>query len=442
MNHKFSVTYRKKLLQKLLTSIQLHEQEIIDAIAKDFKKPAFETVVTETNYVISDLKRVIKNIEKWAKPKKVTGSFLNFPSSDYIYSEPYGKVLVISPWNYPFQLAMCPLVSAVAAGNKVTLKPSELTPNTASILAKIIRETFEVNHVVAILGDATVAQELLKKKWDYIFFTGSIVVGKIIAKAAAENLTPITLELGGKSPCVVHESANLKVAAKRIIWGKLINAGQTCVAPDFILVHKLVKTELISYLKAEIITFLSENTKESSDFARIVNLKNWERQLKLLENQEIIFGGNSDILSYFLEPTLVNEPNLDSNLMQEEIFGPILPILSYETIEQMDLILKKYQNSLAFYVFSENKNFSEAIIQKHSFGGGCVNDTVIHLANHRLPFGGVGNSGIGAYHGKHSFDLFSNQKSIVKKPTWIDIPVRYAPYSKKYKLIKKLLSWM
>lgn len=442
MVFKTNISFRKKVLQQLLKNIQFYEDEIIEALAKDFKKPAFEAVITETNYVISDLKNVIKNLEKWAKPQKVQGSLLNFPSADYIYSEPYGNVLIISPWNYPFQLAICPLVAAIAAGNKVTLKPSELTPYTSSIVSKIIRETFEVNYCVAILGDVTVAQELLKKRWDYIFFTGSIAVGKIIAKIAAENLTPVTLELGGKSPCIVDKTANLKIAAKRIIWGKLINAGQTCVAPDYVLVHQSIKNEFTKNLITEIENFLTSNPFESNDFARIVNQKNWERQLKLLENQKIIYGGQSNIVSFYVAPTLVDEPNLESKIMQEEIFGPILPIISFENQSDLDKIILNYQKPLALYVFSENKTFVDTILKKYSFGGGCINDTLLHLANHRLPLGGVGHSGIGAYHGKFSFDTFSHKKSILKKPTWIDIPLRYAPYTKKYKILKKILNWL
>ncbi len=442
MKYHTEVAFRKESLKKLLHNIIENEEAIIKALYDDFKKPSFEAVLTETNYVISDLKETIKNIDSWAKPKKVFASLLNFPSSDFIYSEPYGNVLILSPWNYPFQLAMCPLVAAVAAGNKVTLKPSELTPNTSNIISKIITETFAVKDVVVVTGDATIAQELLKQRWDYIFFTGSVAVGKIVAKAAAENLTPVTLELGGKSPCIVDETANLELSARRIVWGKIINAGQTCVAPDYILVHHKMKDTFVKLLIQEIQKALGTNPEESSDFARIINFKNWERQLRLLENQEILFGGQSNKETLYLAPTLLDEPKMDSLVMTEEIFGPILPILSYESKADIEKIISSYEKPLSLYLFSQNKSFIDEVLQKYSFGGGCINDTVIHLANNRLPFGGVGNSGMGAYHGKLSFDIFSHKKAIVKKGTWLDLPMRYAPYKDKLKTIQKILKWL
>ncbi len=442
MRHEADIKYRKESLKKLLHVIIKHEEAIIKALYDDFKKPAFEAVLTETNYVIGDLKETIKNINSWAKPKKVWASLLNFPSSDYIYSEPYGNILILSPWNYPFQLALCPLVAAVAAGNKVTLKPSELTPHTSAIISKIITETFPVKDVEVITGDATVAAELLKKRWDYIFFTGSVTVGKIVAKAAAENLTPVTLELGGKSPCIVDDTANLELSARRIVWGKIINAGQTCVAPDYILVHHKMKDTFVKLLIQEIEKALGTNPEESSDFARIINLKNWHRQLSLLENQKILYGGQSNIETLYLAPTLLDEPNRDSLVMKEEIFGPILPILSYQSKADIDTIISSFEKPLSLYLFSQNKSFINEVLQKYSFGGGCINDTVIHLANNRLPFGGVGNSGMGAYHGKLSFDIFSHKKAIVKRGTWLDLPMRYAPYKNKLKTIKKVLKWL
>lgn len=442
MNQTTDIKYRKESLKKLLHVITQNEEAIITALYNDFKKPAFEAVLTETNYVIGDLKKTIKNINSWAKPKKVWSSLLNFPSSDYIYSEPYGNVLILSPWNYPFQLALCPLVAAVAAGNKVTLKPSELTPHTSAIIAKIISETFPVRDVVVVTGDATIAANLLKKRWDYIFFTGSVGVGKIVAKAAAENLTPVTLELGGKSPCIVDETANLELSARRIVWGKIINAGQTCVAPDYILVHHKMKDTFVKFLIQEIEKALGPNPEESPDYARIINLKNWQRQLSLLENQTILYGGQATQDSLYLSPTLLDEPKMDSLVMKEEIFGPILPILSYQSEDDIDKIISSFDKPLSLYLFSENKFFINTVLQKYSFGGGCINDTVIHLVNNNLPFGGVGNSGMGAYHGKLSFDIFSHKKSIVKRGTWLDIPLRYAPYGDKLKAIRKLLKWI
>lgn len=441
MIFKTDLNYRKQSLLKLLLSVQEHEAEIIQALYQDFKKPAFETVFTETDYVIAELKYTIKNINKWAKPKWVLPSLLNFPSIDYLYREPYGKVLIIAPWNYPYQLALTPLIAAVAAGNQVVVKPSELTPNTSKIIVEIIRKTFDQDHVECIEGGIEIAQTLLAKRWDYIFFTGSVAVGKIVAKAAAEHLTPVTLELGGKSPCIIEQTANLKLTAKRIVWGKFLNAGQTCIAPDYLLVHQSIKTKLIALLKEEIILAYGQNPEKSPDFARIINEKNWKRQLALIENQPVLMGGQANAEDYYLSPTLLDEPSLESLVMQEEIFGPILPILSYESESDLERIITKFEKPLSLYIFTENKSFSQKIISKYSFGGGCINDTMIHFANKRMPFGGVGHSGIGAYHGKLSFDLFSHQKAIVKKANWLDIPIRYAPYEGKLKAIKTVLKW-
>jgi aldehyde dehydrogenase (NAD+) len=437
-----SVSERKEVLKKLLKNIIIHEEEILDALHKDFRKPRFESVISETAYIISDLKNTIKNLDSWAKPKRVLPSILNFPSSDYIYSEPYGKVLIIGPWNYPFQLALSPLVAAIAAGNSVTLKPSELTPYTSALVSKIVRETFDVRQALVVTGDYTIAQDLLQKRWDYIFFTGSVPVGKIVAKAAAEHLTPVTLELGGKNPCIIDETANLPLAAKRIVWGKFFNGGQTCIAPDYLLVHYRIKQRLIHLIIKEIEAALGENPQESEDLARIINLKNWRRQISLIENQNIIYGGQHDEETLYLAPTLVDEPFLESTLMQEEIFGPILPIRSYERKDDIGKTVNQYEKPLSLYIFSEDKPFIKEVLDKYTFGGGCVNDTLIHFANKRLPFGGVGHSGIGAYHGKLGFDTFSHKKSVIKKPNWIDIPLRYAPYQGKLKLIKRILNWI
>jgi len=442
MNYKTNIAYRKEALIKLLNVIITHENEIIEALYSDFRKPAFEAVLTETNYVISELKDTIKNFHKWAKPKRVFPSILNFPSTDYIYKEPYGKVLIIAPWNYPFQLALCPLVSAVAAGNQVVLKPSELTPKTSEIIAKIIEKTFPVNHVEVIEGGLEVSQKLLSQRWDYIFFTGSVPVGKIVAKAAAENLTPVTLELGGKNPCIIDNTANLKLAAKRIVWGKFINAGQTCIAPDYILIQKDMKSHFIEFMKLEITKAYGENPKLSPDYARIVNEKNWLRLANMIDENKVIFGGQTDIEDCYISPTLIDESNVDSLIMKDEIFGPLLPILSYENETEINTIISKYEKPLSLYVFTEDKKFAQKIIKQYSFGGGCINDTVVHFSNKRLPFGGVGHSGIGAYHGSLSFDTFSHKKGIVKKANWLDLPMRYAPYKDKLQSIQKILKWL
>ncbi len=442
MESKTNIPFRKEVLTKLLNAIIIHENEIIDALYYDFKKPAFETVVTETSYVISDLKDTIKNLKSWSKPKRVFPTLLNFPSKDYIYKEPYGKVLIISPWNYPFQLALCPLISAFAAGNQVVLKPSELTPKTSEIMAKIISKVFDSKDVKVMEGGVEVAQQLLTERWDYIFFTGSIAVGKIVAKAAAENLTPVTLELGGKNPCIIDETANLKLAAKRIVWGKFINAGQTCIAPDYILIQKNMKSHFVDYVKEEITKAYGENPSISLDFARIINSKNWQRLVNKIDPKKVIFGGQTDLENCYIAPTLIEETSLESEIMRDEIFGPILPILTYENHKDIDVVISNYEKPLALYIFSENRNFSKQMIQNYSFGGGCVNDTMVHFTNKKLPFGGVGHSGIGAYHGILSFDTFSHKKSIVKKSNLLDLPMRYAPYKDKLATIKKILNWL
>ncbi len=442
MDYKSDIGYRKETLKKLLYNIQKSEDLIVKALYDDFKKPEFEAVLTETNYVISELKDVIKNISKWAKPDRVFPSLLNFPSTDRIYKEPYGDVLIIAPWNYPFQLALCPLVAAVAAGNRVVLKPSELTPHTSAVIARIIEKTFHINHVEVIEGGIEVSNQLLAKRWDYIFFTGSVAVGKLVAKAAAENLTPVTLELGGKNPCIIDDSTDLKLAAKRIVWGKFINAGQTCIAPDYVLIQKNMKVNFISYLIEEIIKAYGKKTDKSPDFARIINTKNWYRLTNMIQNENVLFGGEYDANTLYIAPTLIEEPDLDSQIMQEEIFGPILPILVYENENDIQNVISRYEKPLAFYIFSENNSFVKQLISKYSFGGGCINDTVVHFSNKRLPFGGVGHSGMGAYHGKRSFDTFSHHKAVVKKGNWLDLPMRYAPYKDKLASIKRILDWL
>lgn len=442
MTYKTDVSYRKESLKKLLHHILIHEEAVIAALYQDFKKCPFEAIVTETNYVIGDLKHTIKNCSSWAKPKRIFPSLLNFPSQDFIYSEPYGKVLIMAPWNYPFQLVFCPLIAAVAAGNQVVVKPSELTPNTTAIITKIITETFDKDHVESIEGGIEVSRELLTQRWDYIFFTGSVEVGKIVAQSAAKFLTPVTLELGGKNPCIVDESAELKLAAKRIVWGKFVNAGQTCIAPDYILIHTSVKEKFIAFLKDEITAAYGDQPELSPDFPRIINQKNWNRLSEMLNGNNILFGGQTNEKTLYIAPTLLDEPAENHLVMSDEIFGPLLPILAYENEDDLHRYISKYEKPLALYVFSRNTTFSKKIIQKYSFGGGCINDTMVHFANKRLPFGGVGHSGIGAYHGSYGFDTFSHKKSIVKKGNWIDIPIRYAPYKDKINYIRKVLKWL
>ncbi|WP_074978243.1 aldehyde dehydrogenase [Zhouia amylolytica] len=435
------VSYRKEMLLALRNEIEINEEAICDAIYEDFKKPQFESMATETQLVLAELNLMIKRIRQWASPTRVSTNLLNFPSSDRIYKEPFGKVLIIAPWNYPFQLAIAPLIGAVAAGNTAVIKPSELTPNTSAIIAKIIKAVFPVEYVSVVEGGVEVSQKLLSFKWDYIFFTGSTTVGKIVYKSAAEHLTPVTLELGGKNPCIVDETAKINLAAKRIVWGKFINAGQTCIAPDYILVHHKVKDQLLEALKRNIEKSYGKNVEASPDFARIVNHKHYKRLISLLEDENVVFGGLTNESDNYLAPTLVNEPDLEAAIMKEEIFGPILPILSYKNEDDLTKIMGKYSKPLATYVFSTKRKFQKKIVHLNSFGGGAINDTIIHIANKDLPFGGVGDSGIGAYHGKLSFDLFSHHKSVLKKANWIDVPLRYPPYKLPLKLAKKI-KWM
>lgn len=437
-----SISFRKAILKRLKIELIKREDEINSALYKDFKKPVFESYATEIAMVISELDLTIKKLTKWAKPKRVMPSLLNFPSSDKIYSEPYGNTLIIAPWNYPYQLALAPLIAAVAAGNIVILKPSELTPNTSNVVENIITTVFKPNHVSVVKGGVTISTELLAQRWDYIFFTGSVFVGKIVAKAAAEHLTPITLELGGKNPCIIDETANIKLSAKRIVWGKFINAGQTCIAPDYILIHKSVKAQFYKALEKEIELAYSKTPKESNDFARIINEKNFKRLEQMLYEETCVIGGQTDIDSLYIAPTIIDEPKLDSEVMKDEIFGPILPVISYEDISTIDSIIFNYHKPLSLYVFSNNKRKAKALINRFSFGGGAINDTVVHFVNHKLPFGGVGNSGIGAYHGKLSFDTFSHKKGVVTKANWLDLPFRYAPYKGKLKVIKTLFKWL
>ncbi|ADV50914.1 Aldehyde Dehydrogenase [Cellulophaga algicola DSM 14237] len=436
--HTKSISFRKEYLKKLMSAIEKYEDEICDAIFLDFKKPKFETILTETQFVLAELNTAIKKLNSWAKPARKSTSWANWPSSDYIYKEPYGTVLIIAPWNYPFQLAIAPLIGALAAGNTAVIKPSEITPNTSEIIVKIITEVFPENYVTVVEGGVEASQNLLAQKWDYIFFTGSSKVGQIVYKSAAKYLTPVTLELGGKNPTIVDATANIAVAARRIAWGKFLNAGQTCIATDYILVHKTVKEKLIHELIETIKSFYSSEIASSPDFARTVSAKHFEGLLAMLEGEKIIFGGENNPVDNYLAPTLLDESKMESKVMEGEIFGPILPIISYETLADIDTYMSNYEKPLATYVFSADKKFQDTILSKYSFGGGAINDTVIHIANKNLPFGGVGASGIGAYHGKISFDTFSHSKAILKKGTWLDIPLRYPPYKLSLDFAKKL----
>ena len=439
---KISVEERVRFLKNLKSEIKLNEEDIYEALDLDLKKPRFETFATEIGFLLNEIELFIKKLRSWSKPKGIRSALINFPSKDYIIFEPYGKVLVISPWNYPFQLALLPAMSAFAAGNSVVLKPSEHTPNTSKLIKKIVEKVFPTELMSVIEGDSKTASKLLEKKWDYIFFTGSVKIGEIVAMAAAKNLTPYTLELGGKSPAIINKDIDLKLASKRIVWGKFLNSGQTCVAPDYLVAHKSIKGALIKELIKRIEKTLGKQLEKTKDFTAIVNEKNFNRLVGLINKNNLIYGGKYDKVKRYISPTIIDSPKMDEEIMKDEIFGPILPVLSFEKIEDIDNIITKNPNPLALYVFSNNKKFNEIIINRYPFGGGAINDTIVHLANSRLPFGGIGNSGIGSYHGKASFELFSHKKSVVNRFTWFDNNLRYAPYKNKLSLVRKIMKYL
>jgi len=436
-----NIDYRISALKRLKTTIKKYEKEIINALYKDLGKSEFEAYGTEIGFVLDSIGNFIKHSKNWAKPKKVRTALHQFPSKGYIMYEPYGTVLIIGPFNYPFQLLIEPLVGAIAAGNCAILKPSESTPTVSGLVKKIIEETFEEKYIRVIEGEKETTSALINLAFDYIFFTGSVPVGRIVMKAAAENLVPVTLELGGKSPVIVDKTANLELAAKRILWGKLINAGQTCIAPDYILVHKHIKDSFIEKLKSTVVSFYGSDASNSSDYGRIVSIKQFERLVAIIEKDKnkIIYGGHSDADTLYIEPTIIDKVNWQDAVMHDEIFGPIMPILEYEELEEVIEIITDRPKPLSLYVFTQDKNVEAAILNRISFGGGAVNDTISHMASSNMPFGGVGNSGMGAYHGKDSFETFSHRKSILKKSTSIDIKLIFPPYGNRTKLIRKIL---
>ncbi|HIF85138.1 MAG TPA: aldehyde dehydrogenase [Flavobacteriaceae bacterium] len=434
-----NINFRIQLLKSLKKEIELNEKEIENALNKDLGKSNGESYLTEIWFVYSEIKIALKNIKKWVKRKPIRSSLLNFPSSDFIVPEPYGNTLHISPWNYPFQLSIAPLVGAIAAGNTVLLKPSEYSINTSIILEKILAKVFDDGFVKVVQGGPEVASKLLEFKWNYIFFTGSITVGKIVAQQAAKHLTPVTLELGGKNPCVIDETASIKVTAKRIVWGKFTNCGQTCIAPDFLIVNRKIKEKLIKEIINQLSLAYSNKPIESIEYGRIISEKHMNYLSSLLEDQKILYGGHFDIEKKYFEPTIIEINNFDSKLMKEEIFGPILPIVEYDNFNEVDEIIKRYTHPLAMYIFTKNIAFGKKFLESYPFGGGAINDTVVHIANDRLPFGGIGSSGMGKYHGKSTFETFSHYKPYISRPLWIDPPLRYPPFKNKINFMKKIL---
>jgi aldehyde dehydrogenase (NAD+) len=432
--------FRVFQLNKLSQLIKENEQLILDALYADLRKPEIESFGSEILGTLSEIKFAIKNLKAWMKPKKVGTPINLFPSSSYIYVEPLGVVLIVAPWNYPFTLTIQPLIGVIAAGNCAILKPSEHTPHTSKAIAEIINNNFDPNFIIALEGGIETNQALLAEKFDHIFFTGGTAIGKIVMEAAAKHLTPVTLELGGKSPCIVDAECDLEITAKRIVWGKFYNAGQTCVAPDYLLVQKNIKSALIEKLLANIKVFFGENPQQSSDFGRIVNHRQFDRLVNLLDEGEILIGGQNDRSDRFIAPTLIDEVPVHSKIMAEEIFGPILPILEYEHMSEAIAFVNTRPKPLAIYLFSSNKQNQERILKEVSYGGGCFNDIIMHLGNPELPFGGVGNSGMGSYHGKASFDTFSHRKSVLKNSFRFDLKWRYPPYTMTLDTLKKFIN--
>lgn len=433
--------FRLDMLNRLKKAIISNEEKITEALQKDLGKSQFESYVTEVGFVISSISFMMKHLKEWMEPEPVKTPAHLQPAKSFIIREPYGSVLIIGPFNYPFQLIMDPLVGAIAAGNCAIVKPSEATVHTAEIVKNILTEIYPQDYVQVVEGGIEETNALIHAPFDYIFFTGSAAVGKIVMKAAAERLTPVTLELGGKSPSIVDQTANIGRAAERIVWGKFVNNGQTCVAPDYVLVHETVKDKLLKAINECVTAFYGEDSSESDDYGRVVNIKHFDRLTELIdkEKRHIVFGGNSDRDDLYIAPTILDGIGWDSPSMEEEIFGPVLPILTYENLgDAIDRIRQK-PKPLAAYLFSENEQAQDYFLGNLSFGGGCINDTISHVGNIHLPFGGVGASGMNAYHGKASFELFTHSKSIMKKSTKVPIRLGYPPYRNKLSLVKTLL---
>ncbi len=436
-NETKSVSFRINQLKKLQKILRENEAALCEAIYQDFKKSYFETYVTELTLVHNEINLAVRKLKKWAKPKKVRTNPANFPGSSLIIPEPLGTSLIIGAWNYPYQLSLAPAIASIAAGNTVVIKPSELPSNSSKILKKIINSNFDKKFFMVIEGDAEETSKLLEQKFDKIFFTGSVPVGKIVYQAAAKNFASVTLELGGKSPAIVFPDCNLGITAKRLVWAKFLNAGQTCIAPDYILVHQSIEKQLLEEIQEQIELQFSHVTVESENYVQIINQKHFQRLAALIDKNKLYSGGNCSLESRFIEPTVLHNVSFDDTIMQNEIFGPILPVISFENIDEIIKSIKSRPKPLSCYVFTGNKRIKNKILSELSFGGGCVNDAIMHISNHNLPFGGTGASGIGNYHGEAGFRTFSHYKSIFKKPWLFEFPIKYQPYSQlKLKLVK------
>ncbi len=430
------MTYRVNALKSLKQWILDHEVAIFEALEADFAKPRMESVTSETGYILAEINHTLANMHIWAEPTRVGNSPLTFPSSSYILPQPYGVCTIIAPWNYPFQLALSPMIAALSAGNTVIVKPSEVSKHTSFLLEKLIEEVFERGYVDCVLGGVKETQQLLEQPMDYLFFTGSTEVGKIVYQAAAKHLTPVTLELGGKSPAIVDKTGVSSGTAQKIIHGKCYNVGQTCVAPDYILVEESEKEKLVAYLIQAITKFYGPNPEESEDYGRIINDKHFERLAGMLAGAQVLHGGQTNASTRYIAPTLV-EVSANHPLLKEEIFGPILPIVTY-TDHPENYLVGTLKNPLSIYIFSKRKAFINTLLKTLSFGGATVNDTLEHFVNPELPFGGIGTSGIGSYHGKFGFETFSHKKAILKKSAWLNFPLKYPPYRNKLNAMQKL----
>lgn len=432
------VNYRLDALRKLQKCILDHEPEINAALKSDLGKSPFESYMCETGLVLSELSYMLKHTPAFAKEKTVWTPLSQFHSRSYKQPSPHGVTLIMSPWNYPFMLTLEPLIDALAAGNTAVLKPSAYSPATSAILKQIIEECFPPKYVSVVLGGRAENTGLLKEHFDYIFFTGSPIVGKEVMKHASEHLTPVTLELGGKSPCIVEKSADIKLAARRIVFGKYLNCGQTCVAPDYIYCDPAVKDLLIQELKKQIIKQFGKTPLENKNYGKIVIEKHFQRIVRLIDEKKLVHGGKTNEHTFQIEPTILDNVTWDDPVMQEEIFGPVLPILTYDSIGQATAKINSMPHPLALYIFTSNKTIAKQVTSRCGFGGGCINDVVIHLATSEMGFGGFGESGMGSYHGKNGFDTFSHYKSIVDKKTWLDLPMRYQPYKKIYEKLLRI----
>jgi aldehyde dehydrogenase (NAD+) len=432
------ISFRIRQLKVLKSAIRRNEKKILDSLWADLRKPPLEGYGAEIAFPVREINHASTNLRLWAKPMKVATNLIDFPATSFIYPEPLGVVLIIGPWNYPFQLLFAPLVGAIAAGNCAILKPSEIAPHASSVIAGIIRENFDPSFLAVVKGGPQETQTLISVGFDYIFFTGGSNIGKIVMKAASEHLTPVTLELGGKSPCIVDNDIQIDYTASRIVWGKFINAGQTCVAPDYVFVHRAIKGQLLDKMVTQLKEFYGEDPSKSPDYGRIISDRHFVRLCQLLQEGEIIIGGSTNADGRYIAPTIIDKVTWEHKLMQEEIFGPILPVIEYEDLTEAISIVNKQPKPLALYFFSRNEKNQERVLRETSSGGVSINDTVSYEVSSSLPFGGVGASGMGNYHGKASFDTFSHQKSVLKKSFLLDIRVRYPPYKRKLSYVRRL----